>query len=259
MPSSPLDLTGVATYELFLRGTLDKIGVVPGPAPHRRLQDRGRTRSPRRATRRRTARWTSRSTAISTSRSSRGIAEARKKTEAEVRALIDDGPVPAGGRACAPGSSTKWRTRTRCIEKLRKADGSDARETIDGERLRARQPASLGLNRGPRIAVIYAAGAIASGRERLRPAERRGGRLGHARSSHIRERAATIVGPRDRPAHRQPGRIGDGVRRHLARADDRAQRARRPADRRVDVRSRRVGRLLHRDARATSSSRSRRR
>ncbi len=27
MPSSPLDLTGVATYELFLRGTLDKIGV----------------------------------------------------------------------------------------------------------------------------------------------------------------------------------------------------------------------------------------
>src|SRR5436309_14806720 len=29
MPSAPLDLTGVATYELFLRGTLDKIGAVP--------------------------------------------------------------------------------------------------------------------------------------------------------------------------------------------------------------------------------------
>ena len=29
MPSSPLDLTGVATYELFLRGTLDKVGVFP--------------------------------------------------------------------------------------------------------------------------------------------------------------------------------------------------------------------------------------
>ena len=40
MPSSPLDLTGVATYELFLRGTLDKIGAYPGPASHRRLQDR---------------------------------------------------------------------------------------------------------------------------------------------------------------------------------------------------------------------------
>ena len=29
MPSSPLDLTGVATYQLFLRGTLDKIGAYP--------------------------------------------------------------------------------------------------------------------------------------------------------------------------------------------------------------------------------------
>src|SRR5216117_1487404 len=29
MPSSPLDLVGVATYELFLRGTLDKIGATP--------------------------------------------------------------------------------------------------------------------------------------------------------------------------------------------------------------------------------------
>ena len=29
MPSTPLDLTGVATYELFLRGTLDKIGAIP--------------------------------------------------------------------------------------------------------------------------------------------------------------------------------------------------------------------------------------
>src|SRR5581483_8482712 len=29
MPSTPLDLTGVATYEVFLRGTLDKIGAFP--------------------------------------------------------------------------------------------------------------------------------------------------------------------------------------------------------------------------------------
>ena len=29
MPSAPLDLVGVATYELFLRGTLDKIGAYP--------------------------------------------------------------------------------------------------------------------------------------------------------------------------------------------------------------------------------------
>ena len=29
LPTSPLDLTGVASYEIFLRGTLDKLGVYP--------------------------------------------------------------------------------------------------------------------------------------------------------------------------------------------------------------------------------------
>src|SRR3954469_24353807 len=29
MPSSPLDLSGVATYQVFLRGTLDKVGAYP--------------------------------------------------------------------------------------------------------------------------------------------------------------------------------------------------------------------------------------
>ena len=29
LPSSPLDLTGVASYEIFLRGTFDKLGVQP--------------------------------------------------------------------------------------------------------------------------------------------------------------------------------------------------------------------------------------
>ena len=29
LPTSPLDLTGVASYEMFLRGTLDKLGAYP--------------------------------------------------------------------------------------------------------------------------------------------------------------------------------------------------------------------------------------
>ena len=41
MPSTSLDLVGVATYQLFLRGTLDKIGAYPRPSSHRRLQDGG--------------------------------------------------------------------------------------------------------------------------------------------------------------------------------------------------------------------------
>ena len=57
LPTSPLDLNGLASYELFLRGTLDKIGAYAGLPPYRRLQDRRRTSSPRRRSRRRTARW----------------------------------------------------------------------------------------------------------------------------------------------------------------------------------------------------------
>ena len=60
MPSAPLDLSGVATYELFLRGTLDKIGAYPGSPSHRRLQDRGQHVHREGLHRRRTRRWTSR-------------------------------------------------------------------------------------------------------------------------------------------------------------------------------------------------------
>ena len=60
MPSAPLDLVGVATYELFLRGTLDKIGALSRSAPHRRVQDRGQHLQGKGLHRRRTRRWTSR-------------------------------------------------------------------------------------------------------------------------------------------------------------------------------------------------------
>ena len=91
MPSSPLDLTGIATYELFLRGTLDKIGAYPD------LHHIGQYK-----------------TAVNTFTEKgytpahnemdealnqdlydqlvRGIADGRKKNEADVRALLDEGP-----------------------------------------------------------------------------------------------------------------------------------------------------------------------
>src|SRR5215813_14128180 len=91
MPSSPLDLTGVATYELFLRGTLDKIGAYPdlhhigdyktavntftqkGYTPaHKEMDD-----------------------ALNHDlydQLVRGIADGRRKNEAEIRQLIDQGP-----------------------------------------------------------------------------------------------------------------------------------------------------------------------
>jgi protease-4 len=90
----------------------------------------------------------------------KGIADGRKKTEAEVRALIDQGPFLASEAAQA-----------RLVDGLAYFDQLDDKVKLpDGGRSRVEtreyahvSPASLGLNRGPRIALIYATGVIVSG------------------------------------------------------------------------------------------------
>src|SRR6266850_2872991 len=91
MPSSPLDLTGVATYELFLRGTLDKIGAYPDL--HRigdyktavnTFKEKGYTKAHREMDE-------------SMNRDLyeqivRGIADGRKKNDEDIRKLFDEGP-----------------------------------------------------------------------------------------------------------------------------------------------------------------------
>jgi protease-4 len=91
LPSASLDLTGVATYEIFLRGTFDWIGTYPDflhvgdykTAVNTYLE---KTYTP-----------AHREMSESLTRSHydqlvRAIADARKKPEPEVRALIDRGP-----------------------------------------------------------------------------------------------------------------------------------------------------------------------
>src|SRR5690242_17188039 len=91
MPSSPLDLKGVATYELFLRGTLDEIGAYPdlhhigdyktainlftekGYTPAQKEMDESLNLD-------------------LYEQLVRGIADGRRKRDAEVRALVDQGP-----------------------------------------------------------------------------------------------------------------------------------------------------------------------
>lgn len=168
MPSSPLDLTGVATYELFLRGTLDKIGAYPdlhhigdyktasntftekGLTPAHREMDASLNRD-------------------LYEQIIRGIAEGRKQDEGQVRALLDEGPfLPED--ALRAGLIDDVAYEDQVDEKLRLAageKGSDRKiDTDEYARVSAR---SLGLDRGPRIAVIYAAGAIVSGRSGYDP------------------------------------------------------------------------------------------
>ena len=108
MPSTPLDLVGVATYELFLRGTFDKIGAYPDL--HRigdyktavnTFKEKGYTAAHREMDE-------------SMNRDLyeqivRGIADGRKKNEADIRALIDEGPfLPEDALRAGPLISA-WR------------------------------------------------------------------------------------------------------------------------------------------------------
>src|ERR1044071_4054287 len=91
MPSSPLDLTGVASYELFLRGTLDKIGAVPDlhhigdyKTATNTFTERGFTPAHKEM---------DQSLNLDMyEQLVRAIADGRKKNEAEIRRAIDDGP-----------------------------------------------------------------------------------------------------------------------------------------------------------------------
>src|SRR5437764_8121669 len=153
MPASPLNLTGVATYELFLRGTLDKIGAVAdlhhigdyktavntftqkGYTPTHKEMDESLNRD-------------------LYEQLVRGIADGRQKDEADIRRAIDDGPfLPE--EALRAGLIDDVAYEDQVDEKL----GSTRREQrMDGDDYARISNSSLGLNRGPRIAIIYATG-----------------------------------------------------------------------------------------------------
>ncbi|HYM21752.1 MAG TPA: signal peptide peptidase SppA, partial [Vicinamibacterales bacterium] len=164
MPSAPLDLTGVATYELFLRGTLDKIGAVPdlhhigdyktatntftekGYTPAHKEMDESLNRD-------------------LYDQIVRGIADGRRQSDADVRRLFDEGPfLPEDALHAGLVDDVVYEDQV--ADKLR---GTGERREIDADDYARVSLSSMGLNRGPRIAVIYAAGEIASGKDGYDP------------------------------------------------------------------------------------------
>src|SRR6476469_3643603 len=148
MPSASLDLNGLAAYEVFLRGTLDKIGLYPD------FLHIGDYKTAYNA-------FTETMTTDLYDQLVRGIAEGRHKTEGEVRALIDQGPF-LPDEALRVGLVDDLAYADQIDEKLKLGSGKLTR--LEGSVYAKVDAGSLGLNRGPRIAVIYATGVIASGR-----------------------------------------------------------------------------------------------
>jgi protease-4 len=160
MPTATLDLTGVASYELFLRGTLDKIGAFPDALHIGDYKTASNTFTEHTYT------PAHREMAESLNNDMydqlvRGIAEGRRKSESDVKALIDHGPfLPED--ALRAGLIDDLAYEDELDDKVKLGSGKpNFVEMKDYGQISA---TSLGLNRGPRIAVIYASGIIASGK-----------------------------------------------------------------------------------------------
>jgi protease-4 len=162
MPTSSLDLTGVASYEMFLRGTLDKLGVYPDfvnignykTAPNQFTQ-KGFTPAHREM-------------AQSLNRDMyeqlvAGIAEGRKKSESEIRALIDQGPFVAA-KAVEAGLVDELAYEDELDDRVPDLADPGANRRIEGRDYQRIRPGSLGGRPRSRIAVLYVVGTIASGK-----------------------------------------------------------------------------------------------
>lgn len=170
MPSATLDLTGVATYQLFLRGTLDKIGAVPDmhhigeyKTAINTYTEKGYTREHKEVDQ-----------ALSRGvfeQLVRAIADGRHKTIPEVRQLFDEGPfLPE--EALRTGLVDELAFEDQVIEKLRAVKGGSidtSTRQIDADDYARVSARSVGLNRGPRVAVIHVVGTITSGKSGYDP------------------------------------------------------------------------------------------
>ena len=166
MPTSSLDLTGLASYELFLRGTLDKIGAYPD-ALHI-----GDYKTASNIYTQQTYTPAHREMAVSLNTDLyeqlvRGLADGRHKSEAEIRTLIDHGPfLPED--ALRAGLVDDVVYEDEIDDKVDLSNGAAGAKKGSAHFLeqvdyRSVTTSSLGLDRGQRIAIIYAVGLISSG------------------------------------------------------------------------------------------------
>ena len=210
LPTSPLDLTGIASYEIFLRGALDKMGAYPDfvhigayKTAVNQFTEKGFTPEHREMTE-------------SLNRDLydqlvRGIAEARKKTPDEVRRLLDEGPfTPEAARQAGLVDELAYLDQLDDRVAALKVD-DDPRERVEEERLPPRQsPLAWRANRvahrrALRLGCDHLRQEHAGQRERRRRRLRHDGRTARARSATtIRSRRSCCAwtvpaGRRSRP------------------------------------------------------------
>ena len=159
MPTSPLDLTGVATYEVFLRGLFDNIGAYPDMLHAGQYKTAANQYTERTFT----AAHREMSESLNLDLYEQlisGIADGRGMSDTDVLALLDEGPLlPEDAVRVGLVDELAYEDELRGKAPFADIDW----QTLEGSAYRGVSLSSLGLNRGPRIAVVYASGVIASG------------------------------------------------------------------------------------------------
>ena len=171
MPTAQLDVNGVASYEVFFRGTLDLVGAYPD------FLHVGEYKTAANLFTEKTFTPAHREMSESLERDTfeqlvKGIVEGRRKTDADVRALIDQGPfLPQDAQKAGLVDRLAYHDQ---LDDTLKADTGlklpgGSLNLLEGKDYAKVPTTSLGLDKGPRIALIQATGVITSGESGFDP------------------------------------------------------------------------------------------
>jgi protease-4 len=164
-PPGDLLINGFAADVMFFRGSLDKLGIYPDVYQIGKYKN-----APDQFTRKNMS--DAHKEVLNAllddlyNRYVNAIATARKKSADDVRALIDNAPLNATQARDAgliDGANYRDEIEGELKKRLGYKDSDNLRLTNAADYRRV-EPESLGLNKGERIAVVYATGAIGSGK-----------------------------------------------------------------------------------------------
>ena len=167
VPTATLELTGVATYEVFLRGTLDWMGAYPD------LMHIGDYKTAINLFTEKTFTPAHKEMSASLNRDQfdqlvRAIADGRHKTEESVRAAIDQGPL-LPEHALTHGLVDDLAYEDELDDLVGDVGGPGKLQLVESDAYAAVTWESLGVRRRNKIAVLNAVGAIAGGRSGYDP------------------------------------------------------------------------------------------
>lgn len=165
MPTGDLFINGLAADVTFYRGSLDKLGIYPD------VYQIGKYKNAPDTFTRKEMSDAHREVVNSIlddifNRFVNAVAAARKKSPDEIRALIDNAPLRAHDALSAgliDGANYRDEVENEFKKRLGYKDADELRIT-KAETYRQIEPESVGLDKGERIAVIYASGEISGGK-----------------------------------------------------------------------------------------------